>query len=93
MNGPQSGNIHSHHTIRPISRPGVWSVYCFDPRLVPPDQPDLCEIIPACFVCGGKMELVYDRPTTKVCVCVECHTSITVPARAWDIARDRGRSR
>jgi hypothetical protein len=36
------------------------------------------------------MELVYDRPTTKVCVCADCHTSITVPARAWDVAIGRG---
>lgn len=36
------------------------------------------------------MELVYDRPNTKVCVCVDCHTGITVPAHAWDVARSRG---
>lgn len=52
--------------------------------------PELCEIIPTCPLCGGKMELVYDRPATKVCVCVDCHTSITVPVRAWDIAFARG---
>ncbi len=36
------------------------------------------------------MELVYDRPTTKVCVCVDCHSSFTVPAKAWSVAIARG---
>jgi hypothetical protein len=36
------------------------------------------------------MELVYDRPTTKVCVCADCHLSITVPARSWEVAIARG---
>lgn len=48
--------------------------------------PDLCKVIPKCPLCGGIMELVYDRPNTKVCVCVDCHTGIHVPARAWAIA-------
>jgi hypothetical protein len=37
------------------------------------------------------MELVYDRPTTKVWVCVDCHTGVNVPAQAWAIAEARGR--
>lgn len=37
------------------------------------------------------MEVVYDRPRTKVCVCVDCHTGITVPAEAWEVAKARGR--
>jgi len=37
------------------------------------------------------MELVYDRPNTKVCVCVDCHTGIHVPAKAWAIAGDKGK--
>lgn len=53
------------------------------------DEPDLCEVIPTCPLCGGKMELVYDRPKTKVCVCMECHTGITVPAEAWAIVLKR----
>ncbi len=52
--------------------------------------PDLCDVVPTCPLCGGRMELVYDRPNTKVCVCVDCHTGITVPAHAWDVARSRG---
>ena len=32
------------------------------------------------------MELVYARPNTKVCVCVDCHTGITVPTSAWKFA-------
>jgi hypothetical protein len=47
---------------------------------------DLFHLIPKCPVCGDRIELVYDRPTAKVCVCVNCHTGITVPARALSIA-------
>jgi ribosomal protein L37AE/L43A len=53
--------------------------------------PDLCEVIPTCPLCGGRMELVYDRPSTKVCVCVDCHSSFTVPAKAWAVAMARGK--
>ncbi len=31
------------------------------------------------------MELVYDRTTAMVCVCVDCHSAIDVPARAWAV--------
>jgi hypothetical protein len=31
------------------------------------------------------MEAVYTRVHQRVCVCVDCHTSITVPATAWTI--------
>lgn len=31
------------------------------------------------------MELVYDRFTQQVCVCVECHTGLSIPAGAWDV--------
>jgi hypothetical protein len=51
----------------------------------------LCEVLPDCPLCDGRMELAYDRPTMKVCVCAECHLSITVPARSWDMAIARGR--
>src|SRR5689334_21584680 len=33
------------------------------------------------------MELVYDRFHQKVCVCVDCHSGITVPQSAWTVAR------
>ncbi len=37
------------------------------------------------------METVYHRPHQKVCVCVDCHTTISVPANAWNVTRDKGR--
>ena len=43
--------------------------------------------IPACPICEGKMESVYDRYHQKVCVCIDCHTGVTVPGSAWEIAR------
>jgi hypothetical protein len=33
------------------------------------------------------MELVYDRFNQQVCVCVECHSGLTIPAGAWEIQR------
>jgi hypothetical protein len=38
------------------------------------------------------MELVYDRSSQQVCVCVDCQTGLTIPAAAWEIRRTkRGR--
>jgi hypothetical protein len=31
------------------------------------------------------MELVYDRPSQKVCVCIDCHSGLTIPVAAWDV--------
>lgn len=39
-------------------------------------------VIPPCPVCAGQMEVVYDRHE-KVAVCIECHTGMTIPRRAW----------
>jgi hypothetical protein len=39
------------------------------------------------------MELVYDRTAAKVCVCAVCHTGISVPAGAWEIARARHKAK
>lgn len=33
------------------------------------------------------MELVYDRYNQQVCVCLDCHSGITIPATAWDVQR------
>lgn len=61
------------------------------PGMKPPDnfdsQPEPCDVIELCPVCGGRMETVYDRHHQKVCVCVDCHSGVTVPVTAWDIAR------
>ena len=35
------------------------------------------------------MKLVANRNTQQVCDCVECHLSINIPARAWDVARTK----
>lgn len=51
------------------------------------NEPDPCEVVPACPICGGKMESVYERNHQKVCVCVDCHSGLTVPATAYDVAR------
>jgi hypothetical protein len=43
--------------------------------------------VAACPICDGRMEAVYNRHNQKVCVCEDCHTGITVPGTAWEIAR------
>ena len=50
-------------------------------------EPEPCEVVPACPICEGKMEKVYDRRHQQVCVCSECHTGLTVPKTAWEVAR------
>lgn len=63
-------------------------------RAVNPDEPietGPCDVIEHCPICSGAMEAVYSRQHQKVCVCVDCHTSITVPVAAWDIRRQKKR--
>lgn len=45
--------------------------------------------IPACPVCAGKLEVVYHRYEQHVGVCIDCHTSLTIPAKAWGIAENK----
>ena len=54
-------------------------------------SPDPCDVVETCPICGGSMETVYSRAHQKVCVCVDCHTSITVPAAAWQVKGDKRR--
>jgi hypothetical protein len=42
--------------------------------------------IPPCSICEGDMVVAYDRYQQKVCVCTDCHTSITIPGAAWAVA-------
>jgi len=35
------------------------------------------------------MELVYDRFNQQVCVCVDCHSGLTIPAAAWEVQRQK----
>jgi hypothetical protein len=36
------------------------------------------------------MELVYNRHSQTVSVCIDCHVGITIPATAWEVARRKG---
>ena len=47
---------------------------------------DSSKTVPPCPVCGASFERVYSRFGESVYVCVECHTGMNVPRRAWDIA-------
>lgn len=42
---------------------------------------------PDCPICRGKMEFVYDRLNQQVCVCIDCHSGLTIPATVWEILR------
>ena len=53
--------------------------------------PGPCDVVDVCPICHGSMEAVYSRAHQKVCVCVDCHTSITVPASAWKVKSDKRR--
>ena len=33
------------------------------------------------------MELLYDRPSQQVCVCIDCHSGITIPVSAWAVQK------
>ncbi len=56
---------------------------------LPEPPPDPCDVTPFCPVCGGAMETVYERPLTKVHVCIDCHSGLTVPSTAWEIAKTK----
>jgi hypothetical protein len=62
-------------------------------RALDPDEPnpigEPCEVLEVCPVCGGKMEVVYSRTQSKVCVCVDCHSGVTVPASAWQVVKTK----
>ena len=60
-----------------------------------PDDPVAVadERVAACPVCGGRMELVYDRHHQKVVVCVDCQSGLTIPQAAWEIARIKREAR
>jgi uncharacterized protein YbbK (DUF523 family) len=44
---------------------------------------------PPCPICEGSLDRVYSRFGENVFVCAECHTGLTVPRKAWDIAATR----
>jgi len=56
-------------------------------------EPDPCDLVQACPICGGNMETVYERNHQKVCVCSDCHSGLTVPASAYEIARIKRESK
>ena len=49
--------------------------------------------ISSCPMCGGKMEVVYQRNNQQVTVCQDCHSGLTVPSTAWEIVRIKRESK
>ena len=43
-------------------------------------------------MCGGALELVYNRNAQQVMVCADCHTGVTVPDTAWKVAPAQAQS-
>ena len=56
-------------------------------------QDETPRTIPACSICEGKRVLAYDRYQQKVCVCTDCHTSLTIPGSAWNVASGKREAR
>ena len=50
-------------------------------------EPEVRQLAPTCPICGGKMETVYSRAHQIVCVCIDCHSGLSVPSTAYDVAR------
>ena len=57
--------------------------------MISPTDPTSSEVPPFCPLCGGPLELVANRHTQQTCVCIDCHLSINIPAKAWDVARSK----
>ena len=54
---------------------------------VGPSGADLTPACPDCPVCGGVLEIVYNRFNQQVSVCKDCHSGLTVPSSAWEVLR------
>ena len=65
----------------------VMSLTAVKKREPKDDDPEPCDVIDICPLCMGKMEAVYSRSHQKVCVCRDCHVTITIPSSSWEIAR------
>ena len=54
--------------------------------MLPPGQ-DLTPTCTDCPICGGILEIVYDRFNQRVSVCKDCQSGLTVPSSAWEVLR------
>jgi len=52
----------------------------------PPGQ-DRTPTCSDCPICGGALEIVYDRFNQRVSVCKDCQSGLTVPSSAWEVLR------
>jgi hypothetical protein len=52
-----------------------------------PRGDDLSPSRPDCPICGGALEIVYNRFNQQVFVCKDCHSGVTVPSSAWEVLR------
>jgi ssDNA-binding Zn-finger/Zn-ribbon topoisomerase 1 len=50
-------------------------------------EPSPKPALSVCPICDGQMEVVYTRNNQQVCVCIDCHSGLTIPSTAWDIVR------
>jgi hypothetical protein len=47
------------------------------------------DTVNVCPVCGGKLDVVYERHHMTASVCEDCHTGISIPTSAWTVAKDK----
>ena len=55
--------------------------------LMGPHGEELSPACPDCPICGGALEIVYNRFNQQVSVCKDCHSGLTVPSSAWEVLR------
>ena len=53
------------------------------------DGPIPCEILAECPVCREALFLATTLAKLKICICIACGTSLTVPDEAWLEAKAR----
>jgi hypothetical protein len=55
--------------------------------LTGPSGEDMSPVSAGCPICGGPLEIVYNRFNQQVLVCKDCHSGLTVPSSAWEVLR------
>jgi len=49
----------------------------------PEEEPEPCDVVPDCPVCGSSLHVAHAHAKLKICVCKACGTSISIPDGAW----------
>ena len=50
-------------------------------------NPEECEDIPHCPICGSNLIVAHYFAKMKICSCKSCGTTLSIPDEAWDRVR------